>query len=167
MPPSGYHSEVSPPKSNSQSAVGWLRDSIRNRGVMGTLRYYLYEFVDLLRDLTPSAASLATATSTSTSITASIQPGPQCRCTRVSASGFPAASINLPSLHLSQMITRFRLFSLDGFTFIDLGSGKGRTLLMASDYPFRRIIGLELLEELRRSRFTTLSAIAVIGRNAS
>ncbi len=34
------------------------------------------------------------------------------------------------------------------FTFIDLGSGKGRTLLMASEYPFRRIIGVELLPEL-------------------
>ena len=31
------------------------------------------------------------------------------------------------------------------FVFIDLGSGKGRTLLMASDYPFRRIVGVELL----------------------
>ena len=36
------------------------------------------------------------------------------------------------------------------FTFIDLGSGKGRTLLIASDYPFRRIIGVELLGELHR-----------------
>ena len=36
------------------------------------------------------------------------------------------------------------------FTFIDLGSGKGRTLLMASDYPFRRILGVELLPELDR-----------------
>jgi hypothetical protein len=36
------------------------------------------------------------------------------------------------------------------FTFIDLGSGKGRTLLMASDYPFRRIVGVELLAELNR-----------------
>jgi len=34
------------------------------------------------------------------------------------------------------------------FTFIDLGSGKGRTLLMASDYPFRRIIGVELFPAL-------------------
>lgn len=34
------------------------------------------------------------------------------------------------------------------FTFVDLGSGKGRTLLMASDYPFRRIVGVELLAEL-------------------
>ena len=36
------------------------------------------------------------------------------------------------------------------FTFLDLGSGKGRTLLMASDYPFRRIIGVELLSALHR-----------------
>ena len=30
------------------------------------------------------------------------------------------------------------------FTFIDLGSGKGATLLYASEFPFRRIIGVEL-----------------------
>jgi SAM-dependent methyltransferase len=36
------------------------------------------------------------------------------------------------------------------FTFIDIGSGKGRVLLMAADYPFRRVIGVELLPELHR-----------------
>ena len=36
------------------------------------------------------------------------------------------------------------------FIFIDLGSGKGRTLLMASDYPFRRIMGVELLPALHQ-----------------
>jgi SAM-dependent methyltransferase len=34
------------------------------------------------------------------------------------------------------------------FTFVDLGAGKGRTLLLASDYPFRRIVGVELLPAL-------------------
>ncbi len=34
------------------------------------------------------------------------------------------------------------------FTFLDLGSGKGRALLLAAAYPFRRIIGIELLPEL-------------------
>jgi hypothetical protein len=34
------------------------------------------------------------------------------------------------------------------FSFIDIGSGKGRVLLMASDYPFRRILGIELLPAL-------------------
>jgi hypothetical protein len=37
------------------------------------------------------------------------------------------------------------------FTFVDIGSGKGRTLLLAADYPFRKIIGVELIEELRRA----------------
>jgi SAM-dependent methyltransferase len=41
-------------------------------------------------------------------------------------------------------------FDFRNFTFIDLGSGKGRTLLMASDYPFRRIIGVELLPALNQ-----------------
>lgn len=37
------------------------------------------------------------------------------------------------------------------FMFVDLGSGKGRTLLMASDYPFRRVVGVELLPELHQA----------------
>jgi hypothetical protein len=32
----------------------------------------------------------------------------------------------------------------EDFVFIDYGSGKGRSLLLASDYPFRRIVGVEL-----------------------
>lgn len=34
------------------------------------------------------------------------------------------------------------------FTFIDIGSGKGRALLLAAEYPFRKITGVELLPEL-------------------
>jgi SAM-dependent methyltransferase len=36
------------------------------------------------------------------------------------------------------------------FQFIDLGSGKGRTLLMAADYPFQRIVGVEAVPALHR-----------------
>lgn len=36
------------------------------------------------------------------------------------------------------------------FTFIDVGSGKGRTLLMGSEYPFNRIVGVEIMPELNR-----------------
>jgi hypothetical protein len=34
------------------------------------------------------------------------------------------------------------------FTFTDLGSGKGRVLLMASNYPFQRIVGVEFMPDL-------------------
>ena len=43
------------------------------------------------------------------------------------------------------------------FVFVDLGSGKGRTLLMASDYPFRRIAGVELLPALHQAAQENLS----------
>jgi SAM-dependent methyltransferase len=36
----------------------------------------------------------------------------------------------------------------DESTFIDLGSGKGRALLLAANYPFKRIVGIEFAEEL-------------------
>jgi SAM-dependent methyltransferase len=39
----------------------------------------------------------------------------------------------------------------DQFTFVDVGSGKGRTLLLASEYPFQRIVGVEILPELNRA----------------
>ena len=46
------------------------------------------------------------------------------------------------------------------FTFIDLGSGKGRVLLMAADYPFRRIVGVELFPALHRVAQQNLNAYA-------
>ena len=38
--------------------------------------------------------------------------------------------------------------ALEDYTFIDFGSGKGRALLLASEYPFKRIVGLEFSPEL-------------------
>jgi hypothetical protein len=41
--------------------------------------------------------------------------------------------------------------SLEDFTFVDLGSGKGRALIMASHYPFKGIIGVEFARELHET----------------
>jgi SAM-dependent methyltransferase len=49
---------------------------------------------------------------------------------------------------------------LQDFTFIDLGSGKGRVLLMASEYPFRKIIGVEFMPELHRAGQKNVSGFA-------
>jgi SAM-dependent methyltransferase len=40
------------------------------------------------------------------------------------------------------------LVDLSNFTYIDLGSGKGRTLLLASEYPFLEVLGIEFSREL-------------------
>jgi len=34
------------------------------------------------------------------------------------------------------------------FTFVDYGSGKGRVLMLAAEYPFKRILGVEFAESL-------------------
>ncbi|MEM7283223.1 MAG: methyltransferase domain-containing protein, partial [Pseudomonadota bacterium] len=38
--------------------------------------------------------------------------------------------------------------SFKDYTLVDYGSGKGRTLLIAAEYPFKQIIGIEYSEEL-------------------
>ena len=44
-----------------------------------------------------------------------------------------------------------RLPDVEDFVFVDFGSGKGRMLLIASEYPFRRIIGVEFAAELHEA----------------
>jgi hypothetical protein len=41
--------------------------------------------------------------------------------------------------------------AFEDYTFVDFGSGKGRALLLASEYPFKRILGLEFSPELHRT----------------
>ncbi len=38
----------------------------------------------------------------------------------------------------------------ENFVFVDFGSGKGRVLLLASEYPFKKIVGVEFSPELNR-----------------
>jgi SAM-dependent methyltransferase len=67
-----------------------------------------------------------------------------------------------------EMLSHLKIDFRD-FTFIDLGSGKGRALLMAADLPFRRILGVELLpalheialENILRYKSESLQCLAV------
>lgn len=45
------------------------------------------------------------------------------------------------------------------FTFIDLGSGKGRALLMAAEYGFKRIVGVELFRRFHESALENVSRL--------
>jgi SAM-dependent methyltransferase len=39
---------------------------------------------------------------------------------------------------------------VEAYSFVDVGAGKGRALLLAAELPFRKVIGVELSEELAR-----------------
>ncbi len=60
---------------------------------------------------------------------------------------------------LSGMALRY-----DEFTFVDLGSGKGRTLLLASEFPFREVIGVEISEQLHAIAAHNISNFRSSGR---
>jgi SAM-dependent methyltransferase len=47
-----------------------------------------------------------------------------------------------------RVLKNLPILNHSGYTFIDLGSGKGRALFVAAEYPFRRIEGVEFATEL-------------------
>jgi predicted RNA methylase len=49
--------------------------------------------------------------------------------------------------HFTALVSELSI-RFEEFTFIDLGSGKGRALLLASEFPFRRILGVEISSQL-------------------
>jgi hypothetical protein len=53
---------------------------------------------------------------------------------------------------------------IDEFTFIDLGAGMGRAMLLAAEYPFRAVVGVELHPTLARIGRRNLSLWRAAGR---
>jgi hypothetical protein len=44
------------------------------------------------------------------------------------------------------------------FVFVDFGSGKGKVVMLAAHYPFRRVVGVELWEDLHRIALENLAS---------
>jgi len=125
----------------------WIRETFRTRGVLGGLTFYFGGLVEMLRDLTPSRRR-----SRYGDIDYDFDHGVDTTWATISLRTrfrelLSGGQYQPSEPELFQRILRALPVAPDRFTFIDLGSGKGRTLLMASDYPFRRIVGVELLAE--------------------
>ena len=78
----------------------------------------------------------------------------------VHSHGYEATPINFFHSVLAKLSTDYKRT-----VFIDLGCGKGRTLLLASDYPFRSIIGVEISEALSRIAVENVKRYASTRRN--
>ena len=55
-----------------------------------------------------------------------------------------------PTKLFSSVMKNYLDVRYEDFIFIDLGSGKGRPLLLASDFPFKEIIGIEFSDSLHQ-----------------
>lgn len=140
----------SPPQRHSAETDGprfWLRDTVRTLGVVGALRYYAVGCIELLCDLMPSRCR-----SRFGDIDFDFDHGVDTTWATVPLRTrfrelLSGGQYQPSEPDLFRQMLRALPVAPDSFTFIDLGSGKGRTLLMASDFPFRRIEGIELLHE--------------------
>ena len=50
--------------------------------------------------------------------------------------------------------------ALDRYVFVDIGSGKGKVLLLASAYPFKKIVGVERWEDLHQVAVANLQSFS-------
>lgn len=137
-------------QNQSDRAIAWVRDTVRNRGVFGALRHYSAALFEFLRDLTPERRK-----SRYGDIDYDFDHGVDTTWATVSLRTrvrelISGAQYQASEPELFHEILNALPVSPEAYTFIDLGSGKGRTLLMASDYAFARIVGLELLDELNQ-----------------
>jgi hypothetical protein len=57
-----------------------------------------------------------------------------------------------------QALARIPIQNHADYTFVDLGSGKGRMLLLAAEYPFRKIRGLEFALQLHHQAERNISS---------
>src|ERR1700723_1974788 len=143
----------SPPISVSRSALRWWKDIAARRGRLTATGQLLSALVEFVRAATPERRRQRYGDAeydwdhrvNTTSAAVSWRD----RLLGVFHSPYQPTE----SVLFHEMIAALcaqACFDFRDFAFIDLGSGKGRTLLMASDYPFRRIVGVELLPALHR-----------------
>lgn len=84
-------------------------------------------------------------------------------CGEEVATGHPAEEHGSPYAGVQPSVLRRvlqELPSVTGSTFIDLGCGKGRPMLIASEFPFKDIVGVELSPKLAEAAARNAATIA-------
>jgi len=133
----------------TQTAIDWWREQRRNAGLVASLGAFFRKLLEFVRDSLPERKRRRygdvdydwdhRVDTTSATV------GWRERLLGQFLSPYQATDPDLFGEILSSLNIDFRQF-----TFVDVGSGKGRALLMASDYPFRRILGIERVPALHR-----------------
>lgn len=130
----------------------WLSDNLRERGVLGSVAEVFRQAFLLARDYTPARRRLrygdldydfehAGLDTTWANVDL------RTRLLEIFSRGQYQGSEPQLFHEILQQVAE----DLTGYTFIDMGSGKGRALLMASEYPFAKIIGVEIIPELHET----------------
>lgn len=121
-------------------------ESIRQFGLGKTLAEvpaYLHEFLFRTKERSEEAEAFDMAFGTDTA--SSVMPWD---LPSLKGMGSEVFNYGATSGRLIRDILRRIPIAAHQFAFVDLGSGKGRALLVASEFPFAKIVGVELSSEL-------------------
>jgi SAM-dependent methyltransferase len=157
--------QTSGPPSLAAAARRWQRDSFRVRGVAGSLRYLAGQLIDCIRDSTPDRRR-----SRFGDIEYDCDHAVDTTWARLPLSvrlrEVFSERLYQPTAEqeFAAILRHLEFVELRTFTFIDLGSGKGRALLMAAMYPFARIVGVEVQPELEAIARRNLQVFARPGQ---
>jgi SAM-dependent methyltransferase len=126
----------------------WWRENYRRRGFGGALRMFSREMAEFIRDSTPERrrgryGDVEWDCETGANTTSANVNWRDRLVTVLVGPGYQPCDPDLFRETLDLLDADFR-----SFTFVDIGSGKGRALLMAAEYGFRRVVGVELLPQL-------------------
>ena len=138
---------------NSQSLAAyvrqWARDSLRSRGVLGSGRYLAEQAWLLFRDSLPDRRR-----SRFGDVDYDCDFGVDTTWARLPWS-VRLREVFVERLYQPTVPEEFGVImqhlarvDFSGFTFIDMGSGKGRALLLAAEYPFLDVVGVEVQRKL-------------------
>jgi predicted RNA methylase len=136
-----------------RSAARRLREALRRYGLLGTLRLVGHTLASMIEERSPARrrewqrqlefdTQYGIDTATKVAATELRVPDPGSKAA-LHAVGYQPTGVS--ALH--QILQAIPL-DFANWTFVDIGAGKGRALLVGSHYPFRRIIGVELSPHL-------------------
>jgi predicted RNA methylase len=133
----------------ASAVLRWQRDSIRARGLVGSFRYLAGQAVECVKDCLPERRR-----SRFGDIDYDCDHAVDTTWARLPVSvrlrEVFSERLYQPTVEEEFAAIMQHLAAVDfaTYTFIDLGSGKGRALLLASMYPFAHIAGVEVQPEL-------------------
>ncbi len=133
----------------ASAVLRWQRDSIRARGLVGSFRYLANQVVECVKDSLPERRR-----SRFGDIDYDCDHAVDTTWARLPISvrlrEVFSERLYQPTVEeeFAAIMQHLAAVDFQTFTFIDLGSGKGRALLLASMYPFAHIIGVEVQPEL-------------------
>jgi SAM-dependent methyltransferase len=146
-------------------AFQWIRDSVRSRGLLASFVYLGGQAWELGRDSLPDRRK-----SRFGDIDYDCDYGVDTTWARLPMSvrlrEVFTERLYQPTVpdEFSEIMQYLATVDFTDYAFIDLGSGKGRALFLAAMYPFDRVIGVEVQEQLHRIAEDNIARFGIPGQ---